>query len=80
VRVLLYEPIPITFGCFYQGMSKLFFCRAVPRRLRTSIRLLVTAAAISNVAAVASISPATAASSVVALASGHKRNVFRDPN
>jgi hypothetical protein len=57
-------------------MPKLLFCRAVPRRLRTSLRLLVTAAAISNVAAVASISPATTAFSVVALASGHTRNVF----
>ncbi len=36
-RFLLYEPIPIAFGCFYQGMPKLPFCR----RLRTSLRLLM---------------------------------------
>jgi hypothetical protein len=39
-RFLLYERIPIHFGCFYQGMPKLSFRRR-PLRLRVSQRLLM---------------------------------------
>jgi hypothetical protein len=42
-RFLLYEPIPIAFGCFYQGMPKLPFRRPLrrPLRLRVFQRLLI---------------------------------------